>query len=139
MDPRDKAKTAFICHRGSFQFTTMPMGLVNAGSTFQRLMDLVMSGLAFEQCLVYLDDIIVFSRTVEDHLERLEAVLQRLIATNLKLKPSKCMLLQKRVKFLGHLISESGIETDPKKTEGIDNWETPRSLKDVRSFLGLCS
>jgi len=102
-------------------------------------MDMVMSGLLFETCLVYLDDIIIFSRTLEEHLQRLEVVLQRLVATGLKLKPSKCNLLQTRVEFLGHIISSEGIETDPAKTEAIAKWPIPRSAKDVRRFLGLCS
>jgi hypothetical protein len=102
-------------------------------------MDMVMSGLLFETCLVYLDDIIIFSRTLGEHLQRLEEVLQRLVATGLKLKPSKCRLLQTRVEFLGHIISSDGIETDPAKTEAIAKWPVPRSVRDVRRFLGLCS
>ena len=77
----------------------MPIGLTNAGATFQRLMDMVMSGLLFEACLVYLDDIIVFSPSLEEHLTRLELVLRRLIGCRLKLKPSKCRLLQRRVSW----------------------------------------
>ena len=75
MHERDSEKTAFICHRGSFLFTTMPMGLRNSGATFVRLMDMVMAGLTFEVCLVYLDDIVVFSKTIDEHLQRLEMVL----------------------------------------------------------------
>ena len=84
MHPKDKEKTTFICHRGSFSFRTMPMGLVNAGATFQRLMDIVLSGLLFESCLAYLDDIIIFSKDVKTHLEHLERVLKRLMSYGLK-------------------------------------------------------
>ena len=97
----DREKTAFITRRGQFQFTTMPFGLCNAVATFQRLMDLVLAGLNLDICLVYLDDIILFSSTVEDHLRRLRILLKRLKQVNLKLKPSKCMLLQEEVAFLG--------------------------------------
>jgi hypothetical protein len=111
----DADKTAFICREGMFKFTTMPFGLCNAGATFQRLMDVVMSGLAFEICLVYLDDIIVFSVTLEQHMERLASVLHRLIDAGLKLKPSKCNLMQLEVEFLGHIVSAEGISPHPKK------------------------
>ena len=134
----DRHKTAFICHRGMFAFRTMPMGLLNAPATFQRLMDLVMSGLLYETCLVYLDDIVVFSRTLDEHLRRIEVVLQRLVTTGLKLKPSKCKLLQTQVVFLGHVVSGDGIATDPTKTEQVRQWPVPRSVREVRGFLGLC-
>jgi len=85
--PQDRDKTTFICPRGMYRYRAMPFGLCNAGSTFQRLMDVVMSGLHLDVCLVYLDDIILFSRTVEEHLERLVRVLGRLRTAGLKLKP----------------------------------------------------
>jgi len=137
VDPNDKDKTAFICPRGMYRYKTMPFGLCNAGATFQRLMDVVMSGLHLEVCLVYLDDIILFSSTVDEHLERLVRVLNRLRSAGLKLKPEKCSLFQKSVSFLGHIVSEHGIATDPAKTEAVANWPTPTTVKEVRSFLGL--
>lgn len=111
----DRDKTAFICPRGMYRFKTMPFGMCNAGATFQRLMDIVMSGLNFDICLVYLDDIVVHSATTEQMLERLVAIMERLRVAGLKLKPEKCSLFQKSVSFLGHRISEEGIGTDPKK------------------------
>jgi len=93
----DWDKTESICRVGQFKFKTIPFGLCNAGTTFQQLMDMVMSGLAFEVCLVYLDDVIVFSTTIDEHFRRLSAVLTRLRDAGLKLKPSKCRLLQKHV------------------------------------------
>ena len=93
----------------------MPFGLCNAGATFQRLMDLSLTGLNLEVCLANLDDIIIFSRTPEQHLVRLEQVLERLRRVNLKLKLSKCCLMQVQVNFLGHVISGEGIATDLEK------------------------
>jgi len=94
LDPNDVDKTAFITCRGMYRFRTMPFGLCNAGATFQRLMDLTLTGLNFEVCLAYLDDIIIFSRTPEQHIVRLKQVLERLRRVNLKLKPNKCCLMQ---------------------------------------------
>jgi len=102
-------------------------------------MELTLSGLHWTTCLVYLDDIIIFSRTVEEHLERLREVLERLKDAGLKLKPSKCHLLRKSVGYLGHVISEHGVETDPEKTASVANWSTPTDVKDLRQFLGLAS
>src|SRR5215469_4142133 len=139
MDEASKDKTSFVTRRGTYRFKVMPFGLCNAPATFSRLMDLVLSGLSLSICLVYLDDILVFSRTVEEHAERLELVFQRLRKANLKLKPSKCSLLQTEVSFLGHRISADGITTDPAKIESIVNWPVPTSISEVRSFVGLCS
>ena len=137
VDPQDRDKTAFICPRGMYRFRAMPFGLCNAGATFQRLMDVVMAGLHLDICLVYLDDIIVYSRTPEEHFERLNTVFNRLRQSGLKLKPEKCCLFQKSVSFLGHVISEDGIGTDPKKTQAVVDWPVPTCQKDVRAFLGL--
>ena len=137
VNPSDSDKTAFICPSGMFKFKKMPFGLCNAGATFQRLMDVVMSGLEFQICLVYVDDIIVFSETIDQHLERLVTVLDRLRSAGLKLKPEKCALFQKSVSFLGHVVSEYGIATDPKKIEAIQEWPVPSSIREVRAFVGL--
>ena len=102
-------------------------------------MNLVMQGLTWEACLVFLDDIIVLSSTFEQHLERLEAVFQRLRWANLKLKPSKCKLFQLKVKFLGSVVSEKGIEPDPDKLTAISKWPVPENLTEVRAFVGLAS
>ena len=101
MDPSDKEKTTFITPFGLHQFRVMPFGLTNAPSTFQMLMGLVLAGLSWSTCLVYLDDIIVFSQTVEEHFTRLADVLRRLNEAGLKLKPSKCQLFRKSVQYLG--------------------------------------
>jgi len=116
----------------------MPFGLCNASATFQRLMDTVLAGLNFEICLVYLDDIIIFSRTLDEHLERLSKLFQRLRESNLKLKPSKCRLLQTQVTFLGYTVSKHGIGTDPDKIAAVRDWPTPANLRQCRAFIGLC-
>jgi len=138
LDSRDADKTIFVTRRGTFAFNVMPFGLCNAPATFQRLMDCAMAGLNYEICLLYLDDIIVFSRDLDTHLKRLDMVLGRLRQANLKLKPSKCCLLQRKVEFLGYKVSAGGIDTDPRKIEAVVNWPTPSKLKEVRGFLGLC-
>jgi hypothetical protein len=138
LEPSDADKTAFICREGSFRFLTMPFGLCNAGATFQRLMDMVMAGLNFEICLVYMDDIVIFSKTLEQHVERLRLVLQRLREAGLKLKPSKCDVMRRSVEFLGHLVSDNGIEPHPDKVSAVTSWPVPTSLRDLRAFLGLC-
>ena len=137
MNLADADKTAFITRRGMYRFRTMPFGLCNAGATFQRLMDMVLAGLNMETCLVYLDDIILFSSDLESHFDRLSKLLSRLQQVNLKLKPSKCELLQTSVRFLGHVISGQGIATDPEKVRVIPEWPVPQSLRQLRGFLGI--
>ena len=137
--PEDMDKTAFICPRGMYRYRTMPFGLCNAGATFQRLMDLVMSGLHLDICLVYLDDIVVFARSAEEHLQRLKVVFQRLLKAGLKIKPGKCSFFRRSVSFLGHVVSKDGIETDPEKTRTVTEWPVPTSVTEVRAFLGLAS
>ena len=137
LDSRDKEKTAFsVGQCGFFQYTVLPMGLKNATATFQRMVEGVMSNL--EWCQLFLDDVIVFSETVEQHLERLKIVFEKLSAAGLKLKPEKCHFLQKRVEYLGHIISEDGISASDKKVAAVRNWPTPRNRDDLRRFLGFC-
>jgi len=138
MDERDKDKTTFVTRRGTFCFNVMPFGLCNAPATFQRLMDCTMRGLNYEVCLIYLDDIIVFSPDVATHLERLEVVLACLRRANLKLKPNKCSFLHRSVDFLGYKVSGRGIETDERKIDAVIRWPVPTKLREVRGFLGLC-
>ena len=136
--PRDVNKTTFTCHRGTFRFPRMPFGLCNAPATFQRLMDTVLMGLNFDICLAYLDDIILISKDIQSHLSRLEMLFQRLREAKLKLKPSKCSVMQKSVAFLGYIVSEKGISTDPSKIQAVVDWPTPTNLRQCRAFIGLC-
>ena len=102
-------------------------------------MELVLSGLSYEVCLIYLDDILVFSRTFEEHCDRLAAVFSRLEKHTLKLKAAKCHLFQRKVVFLGHVVSADGIECDPDKTAAIAEWPRPTNIQEVRTFCGLAS
>ena len=138
MAEKDKEKTAFVTPFGAWQFNVMPFGLKNAPATFQRTMDIVMAGAKWNHCLIYIDDILIFSETVDDHLKHIKDVFQRLIKYNLKLKPSKCELFKPELLFLGHLISKAGIRVNPLKTKAIMAWPNPACTKDVESFLGLC-
>ena len=117
----------------------MPQGLVNATATFMRLMNLVLSGLQFEQCVCYLDDILIFADSLDSHFVRLEEVLKRLLQAGLKIRPDKCELLQRKVRFLGYVVQESGISVDPSKTDVVKNWPVPRNVSEVSSFTGFCN
>ncbi|KAI8493132.1 hypothetical protein Bbelb_291360 [Branchiostoma belcheri] len=139
LDPADREKTAFTTGRGLYQFKVMAFGLTNAPSTFQRLVELLLAGLDWRTCLAYLDDIIVFSRTFQDHLTTLEEVFRRCRAANLKLNAKKCQFARPRVRFLGHVVSKQGIQPDPANTEKVRHWPTPTSTAEVRAFLGLAS
>jgi hypothetical protein len=113
----------------------MPFGLPNAPATYQRLMKDTFSDLNLNICIIYLDDIIVFSRTFEEHLERLEHVVQRIQRSGLKLSPSKCQFFQNEVKYVGHIISADRREPDPEKVEKVKSWPTPRTPKQVRKLI----
>ena len=105
----DRPKTAFSTGRGGlYQFVTMPFGLCNAPSTFERLMEKVLAGLQWQVAVLCLDDVIVFGRLFDEHMQRFCLVLQRLHAANLKLKPQKCSLFRREVEFLGHVVSPEG-------------------------------
>jgi len=112
----DKPKTAFTTCEGLYEFNVMPFGLCNAPATFQRLMDLVLAGIQWSQCLVYLDDVIIIGKDFEEHLYNLSSVLQKLREAGLRLKPSKCSFCQESVSYLGHIVPREGITTDPEKT-----------------------
>ena len=105
MEESDREKTAFCTTEGLYQFKVMPFGLCNTPASFQRLMDLVLSGLQWSQCLVYLDDIIVLGHSFQEHINNLDSVLQRLQESGLRLKPVKCCFFQTQVHYLGHVIS----------------------------------
>ena len=139
LDSKDKEKTAFSVGNGLWQFTVMPFGLCNAPATFEHLMEKVLQDILSKICLVYLDDVIVFSKTFEEMMENLRKVFLRFRSANLKLNPKKCSLFGKEVKYLGHVVSEKGITTDPEKISAIRNWPVPQNKKQLRSFLGFCS
>ena len=128
--------TAFITPLGLSKWKRLPMGQASAPGAFQNLMELIFAGLSYEVALVYLDDVIVFGRNFEEHLKRLELVFQRLSENGLKLKGSKCNFVQKRVSFLGHIISESGVEVDPEKVRAVEKNERTVIPKRRQGFSG---
>ena len=117
----------------------MPFGLCNAPATFQRLMDMILAGVQWSSCLVYLDDIIIVGKTFQHHLHNLREVFNRVRDAGLKLKPSKCDLCCKEVRFLGHIVSPNGVRTDPAKTDKVADWPVPTTRKEVQQFLGLAN
>ena len=136
LTPRSKKKTAFICHRGLFQFTRMPFGIKLAPSIFQNAMSKLLRKQIGKTCFVYLDDIIIYSETFEDHVKHVKEILTLLNEANLKVKKTKCAWFQNKVELLGFVISENGIESDQKKVSAIRNLQSPRTIKQLRSFLG---
>ena len=127
--PKDRAKTAFNTRHGHFEFVRMPFGLTNAPASFQRLMDRVLEQEIGDFVQVYLDDIIIYSETWEEHLIHLNKVLERLEKAGLKLSKEKCKFGETELEFLGHIISRDGIKPDPNKIEKIKNWPTPEGPK----------
>ena len=139
LDTAARAKAAFITPFGLYEWQCMPFGLCNAPGTFQRLMNCVLDGLIYSSCMVYLDDIIVYSHSFDEHLTRLAEVFDRLHAAGLKIKPSKCHLFQDSVVYLGHRLSHEGVSPDPSKFSAVQDWPTPCSVSDVRRFVGFAS
>lgn len=135
----DKYKTAFCTPFGLFEFNRMPFGLCNAPSTFQRLMERVFGDQSFQSLLLYLDDVIIFSSSIDQHLQRLEMVLNRLRQQNLKIKLSKCCFFRPEVHNLGHVVSAAGVGTDPDKVATVANWRRQENVQELRSFLGFAS
>ena len=137
--PEDQAKTAFRCHLGHFECRRMPFGLCNAPAVFQRTMDKVLAGLIGVCAYVYVDDIIIYSKNMNDHETHLQSVFDRLREAGLKLKPTKCVFGLKEVKLFGFILNKEGIKADPEKVQAINEMSPPNSVKDVRRFLGMCS
>ena len=121
----DKAKTAFITPFGLFEYNRMPFGLCNAPACFAPLMQACLNEQIFQTVLVYLDDILIFSKTFEEHLERLKMVFKRLREHGLKLKLEKCTFLRRRVTYLGHEVSGAGIAPDPEKIAVVQECPVP--------------
>lgn len=139
VDPRDAEKTAFVTPDGLYQFKVMPFGLCNAPATFERMIDNVLGNLKWTSCLCYLDDVVVFASTFDEHNHRLRQVLACMSAAGLTLNHKKCRFGYKELTVLGHLVSSDGIRPDPNKIAAVTNFPKPTTIKTVRSFLGLCS
>ena len=137
LDPETKHKAAFVCQNGQYTWNRMPFGLKNSPITFQQTMNDVLRDLITKCCIVYVDDIIVFSKDFDSHMAHLQQVFDRLEKANLTLKLSKCQFAVKEVKYLGHVLSPQGILPDPDKLSIVQNWQPPKNPKQVRQFLGL--
>jgi hypothetical protein len=139
LDKHSRDKTAFVTQSGLYEFLVMPFGLCNAPATFQRFMDATLASLKWKNLIVYLDDIVIFSPTFEQHIIDLREVFERLQNSNLKLKPSKCYICQDKINYLGHVISEKGIEPNPNKTKAILQMKKPCNKAELRTWLGMFS
>jgi transposase InsO family protein len=137
LDQAAREKTAFVTHKGLFEFNVMPFGLTNAPATFQRLMDVVLAGLKWQCCLVYIDDVVIFSPTFDQHMKDLRKVFEALRSANLTLKASKCQFCREEMQYLGHIITKNGIKPDPALVKAVLEFPQPKKVKDVQSFLGL--
>ena len=139
MEKEDIQKTAFTCGYGLYEFVVMPFGLTNAPATFQRLMNHILMEYLDEFVVVYIDDILIYSKTFDEHLKHLERVFEKLKEAKLMIKLKKCKFGEQNIEFLGHIIGRDGIKPDPEKIEKIKNLKAPNNLTELRSVLGLCS
>jgi hypothetical protein len=137
MEPQSREKTAFSSYEGHYQFIKMPFGLNNAPATYQRCIDAILIGLKGIDCLVYLDDIICFSATIEEHVQKLDFIFKRLEQANFKIQPEKCVFATDTVEYLGHICTPSGIRPDPNKVKAIKQYPIPKTVRDIRAFIGL--
>ncbi|XP_024310364.1 uncharacterized protein LOC112268670 [Brachypodium distachyon] len=137
MNPLDEHKTAFQTHQGHYEFKVMSYGLTGAPATFQNAMNSILAPFLRRFVLVFIDDILIYSPSLETHVQHVRAVLQMLHQHDLKLKRKKCSFAQPELKYLGHVISAHGVATDGKNLDSVQSWPTPECVKEVRGFLGL--
>lgn len=137
MVPEDVAKIAFKTHSGHYEYSVMPFGLINALSSFQGLMDHIFQAHLRKFILVLFDDILIYSRSLEEHLQHLKISFDLLVQHQLLTKKSKCVFGAERVEYLGHYISSQGVSTDPRKVEALKTWPEPKTITQLRRFLGL--
>lgn len=135
MSRESQEKTAFVTHSGLYKFRRMSFGLCNAPATFQRLMEAVMAGVNRRICVVYIDDILVFSKSVAEHFTHLEQVMEWLEQEGLRLKPKKCNFFHQKVEYLGHTISKDGVDVSQDKVEAVRRYPAPTDLRSLRAFL----
>lgn len=137
MEPLDIPKTAFQTHNGHYEYRVMPYGVTGGPATFQLTMNSILAPLLRKCVVVFIDDILVYSTNWRDHLEHIRVVFNILDKHQFKVNLSKCSFAQTSLHYLGHIISQEGVATDPEKISAVKSWPTPRSVKDIRSFLGL--
>jgi hypothetical protein len=135
----DEWKTAFRTRYGHYEYMVMPFGLTNAPATFQNYIHTALHGFLDITCIVYLDDILIFSKTRDEHTRHVCQVLQRLQDAELYANPKKCTFYQKQVEFLGYIIGVDGISMDPRRVQAIRDWKLPESYHDIQVFLGFCN
>ena len=137
LDDKDVEKTAFRTHRGLFQFKRMPFGLRNGPSIFQRVMQGILAPYLWIFCLVYIDDIVVFSKSYEEHIHHLDKVLEAIEQAGITLSPNKCHLFYGSILLLGHKVSRLGLSTHSEKVKAILELERPKKLSQLQTFLGM--
>jgi hypothetical protein len=137
LNPADEHKTAFKTHNGHWEFKVMPFGLTNAPTTFQSVMNSIFATLLRKSVLVFVDDILIYSKSLEGRKHHLQQVFEILQQHSLYLKKSKCSFGRSELEYLGHIISAQGVSTDPDKIKAVQQWPTPIDCKQLRSFLGL--
>ena len=139
LDPATKDKSAFVTHNGLYEFQVLPFGLTNSPASFQRLMGHILRGLEYKSALIYIDDVIIFSKSANDHLKHIEEVFSRLRDANLKLNPKKCEFAKQELEYLGHLVTPSGIKPCLSKIKAVQEFPVPKNFKELKSFLGLAN
>jgi len=132
-------KTAFSTKQGHWEYRRLPFGLKKAPASFQKQMHSVSSGLTGTRCFVYLDDIVIYEKSVADHNTKLREVLDRLRTYRLNLQPQKCEFLRKVLNYLGHKITEAGVKPDPHKVAAITSYSTHILVKELKTFCGMIS
>ena len=137
LDPQSIEKTAFTVPNGHFEFLRLPFGLKNSPATFQRVMDNILKEYLNKFCLVYMDDIIIFSKSQNEHLQHISAIFKKMREYNLKVQLDKSEFLRKDVEFLGHIITPDGIKPNPSKILAIEKYPIPTTTKEIKRFLGL--
>jgi len=133
----DKQKTAFVRHQGLYQYRRMPFGLTNALATFQRLIDKLFDKRKWPFVFTYLDDILIASKLIEEHFDHVSAVITKLTAVSLRLRPEKCHFARAEIEYLGHTLTPSGVKPNNAKVKTVQEFPQPKSAQKIKSFLGL--
>ena len=137
MCPADEYKTTFKTHQGHYEYKVMPFGLTNAPATFQCLMNQLLQPFLRKFVLVFLDNILIYSASMDDHLEHIQQIFEVLRKNQLYMKATKCSFAQSSIHYLGHIISDAGVATNPGKTKDMLAWLVPTTMTEIRGFLGL--
>lgn len=139
LNPKSRKYTAFSTSSGQYQLKRLPMGLKTSSCNFSRVMSIAMSGLTYDKCFIYLDDLIIFGRNLNSHIKNLIDVFEKLRKVNLKLNPDRCQFKKKEIMYLGHLVSADGVLPGPEKTIVLQNYPIPKNVEEVKRFVALCN